>query len=91
MWSGLQVNVLENRTEVGGDFVGTEGVIFNGPADGIGDVPVPVRYFEEASSIPFRRCVTYGCGTLGVLSEFYAHRVGLINSPRFQNATLGDD
>ena len=24
----------------------------------IGDVPVPVRYFEEASSIPFRRCVT---------------------------------
>lgn len=57
----------------------------------IGDVPVPVRYFEEASSIPFRRCVTYGCGTLGVLSEFYAHRVGLINSPRFQNATLGDD
>lgn len=51
----------------------------------IGDVPVPVRYFEEASSIPFRRCVTYGCGTLGVLSEFYAHRLGIIDSPRFHH------
>ncbi len=53
----------------------------------IGDVPVPVRYFEEASSIPFRRCVTYGCGTLGVLSEFFAHRLGMINSPRFQRSS----
>lgn len=48
----------------------------------IGDIPVPVRYFEEASSIPFRRCVTYGCGTLGVLAEFYAHRWKLRLSPR---------
>jgi glycosyltransferase involved in cell wall biosynthesis len=49
----------------------------------IGDIPVPVRYFEEASSIPFRRCVTYGCGTLAVLAEFYAHRWNLRRSSRF--------
>jgi glycosyltransferase involved in cell wall biosynthesis len=49
----------------------------------IGDIPVPVRYFDEASSIPFRRCITYGCGTLGVLAEFHAHRRGLRTSPRF--------
>ena len=50
----------------------------------IGDIPVPVRYFDEASSIPFRRCVTYGCGTLGVLAEFYAHRWKLRESRRFR-------
>jgi len=57
----------------------------------IGDVPVPVRYFEEASSIPFRRCVTYGCGTLGVLAEFYANRWGWQESPRFASANSGTE
>ncbi|MFL5513282.1 MAG: glycosyltransferase family 2 protein, partial [Gemmatimonadales bacterium] len=33
----------------------------------LGDIPVPVRYFDEASSINFRRSVKYGLGTLGVL------------------------
>src|SRR5437667_11420065 len=33
----------------------------------LGDIPVPVRYFEEASSISFRRSVQYGMGNLGVL------------------------
>lgn len=49
----------------------------------IGDIPVPVRYFDEASSIPFLRCVTYGCGTLAVLGEFYAHRWKIRKSSRF--------
>lgn len=53
----------------------------------IGDIPVPVRYFDEASSIPFRRCVTYGCGTLAVLTEFYAHRWRLRRSRRFLSRT----
>jgi glycosyltransferase involved in cell wall biosynthesis len=50
----------------------------------IGDVPVPARYFAEASSINFRRSVTYGLGTLGVLGRFVAHRAGLRRSPLFQ-------
>jgi glycosyltransferase involved in cell wall biosynthesis len=53
----------------------------------IGDVPVPVRYFDEASSINFRRSVTYGMSTLGVLSEFYLHRWGLRRSRRFEPRT----
>ncbi len=50
----------------------------------IGDVPVPVRYFDEASSINFSRSVKYGLSTLAVLGEFYLHRWGLRRSTRFQ-------
>jgi glycosyltransferase involved in cell wall biosynthesis len=49
----------------------------------IGDVPVPVRYFDEASSINFRRSCKYGLSTLSVLGEFHLHRIGLKKSPRF--------
>ena len=31
----------------------------------LGDLPVPVRYFDEASSINFRRSLRYGLLTLG--------------------------
>ncbi len=49
----------------------------------IGDIPVPVRYFEEASSINFRRSVRYGLATLGVLGRFWMHRLKLWKSPLF--------
>ena len=48
----------------------------------LGDVPVPVRYFDEASSINFRRSVTYGLSTLAVLAEFWGHRTGVRRSER---------
>jgi glycosyltransferase involved in cell wall biosynthesis len=35
----------------------------------IGEVPVPTRYFTEASSVNFRRSVVYGFGTLRVLAR----------------------
>jgi glycosyltransferase involved in cell wall biosynthesis len=50
----------------------------------IGDIPVPVRYMKEASSISFRRSVTYGLGTLGVLAQWTLHRLGLARSPLFE-------
>jgi glycosyltransferase involved in cell wall biosynthesis len=53
----------------------------------IGDIPVPVRYMKEASSIGFRRSVRYGFGTLATLAEWTLHRGGLARSPRF--AALG--
>ncbi len=53
----------------------------------IGDVPVPVRYFDEASSISFRRSVRYGFGTLGAIAELYLHRLGLRRSPRLSRQT----
>ncbi len=53
----------------------------------LGDIPVPVRYFDEASSINFRRSVTYGLATLNVLLQFWAHRLRLVRSPLFQPAS----
>jgi glycosyltransferase involved in cell wall biosynthesis len=50
----------------------------------VGDVPVPVRYFAEASSINFRRSLTYGLATLGVVGQFWLHRLGLVRSPLFE-------
>lgn len=55
----------------------------------LGDIPVPVRYFDEASSINFRRSVTYGLSTLNVLVKYWANRVGLMKSPLFDAAHKG--
>ena len=50
----------------------------------IGDVPVPVRYMAEASSINFRRSVTYGLGTLATLLRYLAHKAGVRRDPLFE-------
>jgi glycosyltransferase involved in cell wall biosynthesis len=50
----------------------------------LGDIPVPVRYFDEASSINFRRSVVYGLGTLGVVGQYWLDRLGLWRSPLFR-------
>jgi len=49
----------------------------------LGDLPIPVRYFKEASSINFFRSVIYGSKSLFFLLVFYLHRVKLIKSPLF--------
>ena len=49
----------------------------------IGDIPVPVRYFAEASSINFKRSVKYGLGTLAVLARFWAQRLRIRPSKIF--------
>ncbi len=43
----------------------------------LGDVPVPVRYFDEASSISLRRSTTYALLTLRTFLQWKAHRLGL--------------
>ncbi len=43
----------------------------------LGDVPMPVRYFPEASSINFRRSVIYGLSTLGCVACYWLHRCGI--------------
>jgi glycosyltransferase involved in cell wall biosynthesis len=50
----------------------------------LGDIPVPVRYMKEASSIGFRRSVTYGLGTVATLLQWSLHRTGLKSSPLFR-------
>jgi glycosyltransferase involved in cell wall biosynthesis len=49
----------------------------------LGDIPVPVRYFDEASSINFRRSLRYGLLTLGVVGQFWLDRLRLWRSPCF--------
>lgn len=49
----------------------------------IGEVSCPTKYFEEASSINFRRSVKYGFGVLGTTMQFALQRIGLIHLPRF--------
>jgi len=43
----------------------------------IGDAPVPVRYFKEASSINFRRSAEYGMRTLLTLGQFLLQKLHL--------------
>ena len=45
----------------------------------IGEVSCPTKYFDEASSINFRRSVTYGIGVLGTALAFVLQRMGLVH------------
>lgn len=49
----------------------------------IGEVTCPTKYFEEASSINFRRSVTYGLGVLKTAAAFRLNKWGLIKSKIF--------
>ena len=44
----------------------------------LGDIPVPVRYFDEASSINFRRSSIYALRTLWTLVQYTFHNIGII-------------
>lgn len=50
----------------------------------LADVPVPVRYFDEASQINFRRSTKYGLETLKAVAQFWLHRLGLWRNRLFQ-------
>src|SRR5271165_3393557 len=49
----------------------------------IGEVSCPTKYFEEASSINFRRSVQYGLGVMVTSLQFTFSKLGLIHLPRF--------
>jgi len=49
----------------------------------IGEISCPTKYFEEASSINFRRSVIYGLGVLATTFSFVAHKVGIHRIQRF--------
>ena len=49
----------------------------------IAEVTCPTVYFKEASSINFRRSVTYGFGCLGTALLFRLCRMKLARSPKF--------
>ena len=43
----------------------------------IGEISCPTRYFDDASSISFRRSVTYGLGVLSTTAKYLLHKSGL--------------
>lgn len=49
----------------------------------IGEIGVPTRYFEEASSVDFGHSVVYGFGTLWTLFTFILHKWRLVRVPQF--------
>ena len=48
----------------------------------IGEIGVPTRYFEEASSVGFKRSVVYGLETLGVVIRYMLHMTRIRRSAK---------
>jgi len=44
----------------------------------IGEVTCPTKYFEEASSINFKRSMKYGFGVLNVSLRYFLNRIGIL-------------
>jgi len=59
-------------------------VVAAGMGDRIGEIAVPTRYFEEASSVGFRRSVVYGLSTLRVVVRYLLHRLRVRRSPQMR-------
>ena len=65
-------------------------VVAVGLADRIGEVAVPTRYFDEASSVGFRRSVVYGLSTLRVVLRFVLHSVRVRRSRKLTPRLPGE-
>ena len=50
----------------------------------IGELSCPTRYFNEASSINFRRSVKYGFGVLGSIMKYLMEKWGVKQFQDFQ-------
>jgi len=48
----------------------------------IGEISCPARYFDDASSISFRRSVKYGFGVLGTAIEYRLAKLGVVHPRR---------
>jgi len=59
-------------------------VVAAGLGHRIGEIAVPTRYFEEASSVGFRRSVVYGLSTLRVVGRFWLHQLHVRPSPKLR-------
>lgn len=55
----------------------------------IGEISCPARYFPEASSIDFRRSVTYGLGVLRTSVQFRLARLGFDRGTIFEGLVRG--
>lgn len=51
----------------------------------ITEVPVPTRYFPEASSASFRASVVYGLSIVALLVRYLLHRLDWVNQKQFES------
>ena len=74
------------------DFVFDQHILVQAAACGlrIGEIPVPAKYFEEASSINFSRSFKYGLETLWILCRYILHKWHLVPSKMFKPKTKED-
>jgi hypothetical protein len=49
----------------------------------LGEVSCPTKYFDDASSISFRRSVTYGMGVMKTAVDYFLNKSGFKKSPIF--------
>jgi glycosyltransferase involved in cell wall biosynthesis len=79
----LTLPLLENSDDfVFDNQMIAQAVMFGFP---IGEISCPTKYFEEASSINFKRSVEYGLGVLGTTARFVAHKLKVIHTPMFDS------
>jgi len=80
-YAGLQKRSFRKipYKEFSDDFIFDTQVLFSVIEKGykIGDIPVPVRYFKEASSINFKKSLKYGLTTLGETMKFFMKRISM--------------
>ena len=57
-------------------------VVAAGLGSRIGEIAVPTRYFEEASSVGLRRSIVYGLSTVRVVLRYLLHRARVRPSPK---------
>jgi hypothetical protein len=50
----------------------------------ITEIPVPTRYFKEASSVGVKDGLVYGIQTLGIVAKYLLNRFGILKSDQFQ-------
>jgi glycosyltransferase involved in cell wall biosynthesis len=81
----LETLPLEENSD---DFVFDNEMLVQAVAFGfrIGEISCPTKYFEEASSINFRRSVRYGLGVLSTAGKFLLRRTGLVSARLFSPA-----
>jgi glycosyltransferase involved in cell wall biosynthesis len=56
----------------------------------IGDIPIPTRYFPEASSINFKRSLKYGTQTIWVMIQFTLQKWGICHFRLFESFSAGN-
>ncbi len=57
-------------------------VVAAGMGSRIGEIAVPTRYFEEASSVGLRRSIVYGLSTVRVVLRYLLHSARVRRSPK---------